>query len=54
MTSDDTVQEVITFDAITFQLTGVDVYMKAPVFFCQLPGQPSFTDFVEPKAVVHC
>jgi len=53
ITYDHTIQEVLTFDVIIFQVTGADVHMKAPMLFCQLPGHLFCANVAVCKAVVH-
>lgn len=53
ITCDPTIQELLTFDVVTFQVTGADVHMQAPMLFCQLPGHLFCTNVAVYKAVVH-
>jgi len=53
ITCDHTIQEILTYDVITFQVTEADVHMPAPMLFCQLPGHLFCTNVGVCKAVVH-
>jgi hypothetical protein len=53
ITWDGATQEVLTFEVIMFQVTGVDVHMTTPMLFCQLPLHQSCTNTMVPNGAVY-
>ena len=51
--SDDAIQEVIAFTIVLLQKTGADVLAVTLTVFCQMSGHPPYSNFVEPKNVMH-
>jgi hypothetical protein len=46
VTSDNVIQEVITFAVVMFQKTGANVQAVAFMIFCQMFGHPTCRNFV--------
>jgi hypothetical protein len=53
ITSDDAVQEVVTFTIVPLQKTAADVRAVALVLLCQMSGHPPCRNFAKPKIVMH-
>ena len=49
----DTIQEVLSFTVITFQVKGADVFMAMLLLFCQLPEHQPCTNLVDHKVVIY-